>query len=449
MDDSSGINTTPENKLEIPSMTLGVQIISSNVTLDGNLTEDFFEQIFYDVEFLSIKSPGSKGGSLKYIGENAFRKLPNLLELEIIHHAIMEMSDGAFEGNVNLRSLNFEDNQIQNFQENWFQNLFVLEVLNFSNNQIEEIHKKSFKDLWKLKVLNLSRNRLKYLDQILFQSTVEILKIDLSDNEISRIEDYTFFYTKKLADLNLSKNQLAAITRNAFHGTFLSILNLSENSIKSIEPESFYMRAGFINLSFNRLENLDANWFDGKFYSSINLSHNEIPEIPGNFFEKLQIEMLDLSFNEIEEIFWDFLDVNWVYLESNRIRWISDGAFEKLRCSWGSIDLRNNTCFNAVLDHERLAEEFGNSLVELRFEECENMTLSLRLYNFHEVDYPTLLDLPKCRRNKILENSNNRRFDGCPNFLGQLEKAVSKATKFEKLPIFVIILIILQTKLLQ
>lgn len=342
--------------------------ISSGKFIDGQLDENQFPENSGNVKYLKIRNPNpTERGNLKSIKDYAFQKLQNLLELEIINQSLQEIVESSLENNFKLKKLNFEDNKI------------------------------------------------KELPGKLLRFNLELIEINLSRNQIQKIPEFFFKNLRKLRYLNLSENQLEKIPKDMLYGTSLTSLDFSKNLITRIEPGSLHINSGFINLSFNQLEILETNWFAGDSYSSISLSHNRIQEIPEDFFRTIHIEMIDLSFNKIEEIDAVFENVNWIYLENNRLRSFSAEALRSLKCSWSVVDLRANTCFNTVLDHEKLFEKFGRIVVELKFKRC-NTSIIMQVFDLSDVGYTTYEDVDQknCKRNEALFFLNKRRYDELP-----------------------------------
>lgn len=114
-----------------------------------------------------------------------------------------------------------------------------------------------------------------------FSCLPQLEKLDLSHNTIKTIEDDAFKGLSKLTTLDLSRNNLEKINYHSFVGCRrLMILNLNDNEIDVIESGSF---ADLVRLNI------------------LNLINNQLSVAPQELFELNQVRILMLGENSISE----------------------------------------------------------------------------------------------------------------------------------------------------
>ncbi|XP_014346966.2 leucine-rich repeat-containing protein 37A3-like [Latimeria chalumnae] len=131
--------------------------------------------------------------------------------------------------------LDFRGNNISTiWKDNW---LYYpdAEYLNLKYNRLTQLIPGSFVGLKNLKYLFLAHNRIEFAASFIFQATPQIQLIDLSNNNLYQVQKNLF---------------------KAAHGfLFLKILDLSKNSIVTIESTAFGQLSSlqFLNISSNML----------------------------------------------------------------------------------------------------------------------------------------------------------------------------------------------------
>ncbi|KAB8038660.1 leucine-rich repeat protein [Silvanigrella paludirubra] len=208
---------------------------------------------------------------------------------------------------LNLKELEFIDTKINEIVSESFNGL-NLERITFKNNDIGVISESSFNNLNNLKEINISGNRNLRLAQNSFKNLINIEKISITNSNLDNILDDVFGNLPKLKNLNLEGNNIKKIHKDAFIYIYsLDKLYLSNNSISDLE---------FIS------QNLKI--------SKLNLSKNNIEIINYSIYIK-NIEFLDLSFNKIKELdhysFYYLNTLKYLNLNNNPITRISERAF--------------------------------------------------------------------------------------------------------------------------
>ncbi|XP_053205962.1 tsukushi-A-like [Panonychus citri] len=135
------------------------------------------------------------------------------------------------------------------------------------------------------------------------QSPVETVTFDLSDNDISQVKLFDHDYPN-LTKLNLSINSISTIEPKAFESIpTLEVLDLSFNKLSSIQDMIFnnLNNVKKIDLSDNDISKIAANSFDGQQWLEILiLRGNNLKSLPEDLFRNNErLRILDLSHNSM------------------------------------------------------------------------------------------------------------------------------------------------------
>lgn len=183
------------------------------------------------------------------------------------------------------------------------------------------------------------------------------LIIDYSNNQISTIEDNLFFplNSQQESKINFSKNQLEFLSLEVVsnEGVF-NKHDFSENKIKEIQSSSSYIRYSHqtsFNFSKNRFQVIPVNIFKQyKIMGTLDLSYNKIEMTntsAGKLVQKVDLEVLNLSFNKIKEFSFKFLEffnkLTKLDVSNNHIEFFEDNQYkfnDQIRI--GEIIMNNN-----------------------------------------------------------------------------------------------------------
>lgn len=171
--------------------------------------------------------------------------------------------------------------------------------------------------------------------------------LNLNDNNITEIN--TFPDDIKVRSLLLADNQLTTITRIAFFGlVYLLDLDLSNNNIVYIEPDTFVDSPGLISLKLqnNQLERIPGPFLISKSLLNLDISDCQINYLNQYFFtETPALNSIDLSGNPIEEIkpsvFNRIISLQVLKLNRCKLTTISTNAFDTLE-DLKTLELSNN-----------------------------------------------------------------------------------------------------------
>ena len=162
--------------------------------------------------------------------------------LDLSRNELTQLPQTLFSFFENIIVLNLSFNKISFIHNYAFIRASNLEILDLSNNLISSLSEISsfIGSLNKLKILRLSGNPLKNLgetdDQILYSDS--LLQLDVSRCQINHVQGALVFRSLvNLISVNLSENLLTRI--EGIFSNSLELLDLSENEIQFLRPDSF------------------------------------------------------------------------------------------------------------------------------------------------------------------------------------------------------------------
>jgi Leucine-rich repeat (LRR) protein len=283
--------------------------------------------------------------------KNSFGFLPNLTEINLSKNLIKKLDfHFAFSFSIpKLIFLDFSYNKIDFIDGfRFFSKFPVLEYLDLSFNDLHYLQNTFFLNLNELKYLILGNNQILTIQNGSFDHLKNLLHLDLSQNLIYELNGDFFVPLNKLQSLSLKSNKLVDINnRESLRGLIsLHSIDLCQNQILSLE-ENFFpsnlthlkLRSNklrFLKKSFKLLESLDLsfnnlitfnlsltkniNFLD--LSNNVNLLHLDLSNelrilnlsntntnliLNLKFYDETNLEELDLSFNNLSEISFDFL----------------------------------------------------------------------------------------------------------------------------------------------
>lgn len=278
----------------------------------------------------------------------------------------------------NTYILDLSQNQIDTLGKNKFISYSILNMLNISHNKLKEILPGAFEGLQELKYLSLQGNHIRYnsagfhprafkplvnLKHLNIQQTFILHDFTGEDYKLEALSDLanlTFLgidgiNEKNLSDAlmylpylteiyfstgwsNSSRCYLPTLHKTFFPpNTLISNVSLSDCEIRTIEPTTFkpLSNLAFLDLSHNEKLTLDSlkNISDGLQFTKIAvLKLNKVYETLGSCVEITKEHLDGLRYTNLTEI----------YLESNRISHVQNGAITHSPETLKVISLRDN-----------------------------------------------------------------------------------------------------------
>lgn len=319
------------------------------------------------------------GNNLSNMDPNTFKKLLDLEELDLSDNDIKSLPDDIFSENNELATLHISRNPVDTVYGLQISDLLTLNAgqtnirfvgpsmfngmtyianLNLSGNNIEKIHNQAFHKLVELNYLDLSYNNLDFVSNILIKENIELDIFKISNNpKLKHLPAEGFECSVDQFNIYLfdaSHCGLQEIYDNSLR-TFsaLSVVNLSNNEIKSIGTKVFTMcpKLVEINLSYNQLTTLDPKVFEknnelGKLY----LQGNPLKVLNAEVFVHTpMITYLDMSHAELTSL-WKadknrsptlLSNLTFLNVSHNRITEIKQTELDHLN-KLNALDISNN-----------------------------------------------------------------------------------------------------------
>ncbi|XP_004578673.2 toll-like receptor 5 [Ochotona princeps] len=252
---------------------------------------------------------------------------------------IRDPSQSTFAGlaRSSVLSLDLSHGFIFSLNRRLFEALTALKVLNLAHNKINKIASEAFYGLNKLQILNMSHNLLGELYSADFDGLPELTYIDLQKNHIGIIQTRTFQSLEKLSMLDLRDNALTTISSLPSIPTLL----LANNKLASLSDT--HLTAKFLQLTENRLENLDELYFLLQIpqLQILILNENRLSSCTQShpLTENLSLEQLFLTGNMLQlawesgcgwDLFQGLSHLQILYLDDNYLNFLPPGLFSNL-----------------------------------------------------------------------------------------------------------------------
>lgn len=276
------------------------------------------------INFWSLYTLKAAFNHFKEIPSDILYDMPTINRIDFSYNDITRLKSDDFKRNIRISKLNFNHNNINIIEDGVFWTLQSLEELDISFNPISVIGDHVFVNNSKMKWLNLKNTDIIQFDFNIFSDsakTVKVLfpskdirKLDIScQRAICHFEDFDkddFFLEittlnaqrnqnglkalrklgGKLSFLDLSTTSIGVIGVNMLQRfNYLQNLILNNANISSIESGAFYNQKylKFLDLSYNKLANIDSSIYFSDHLSSLNVNGNRLTTIdtinPKNF----------------------------------------------------------------------------------------------------------------------------------------------------------------------
>ncbi|XP_053239060.1 toll-like receptor 5 [Podarcis raffonei] len=324
------------NFTQVPPLPEGIVLLSLNF----NFIQQVNATSFPLLETLTVLSLGSQLVSPVTVGENAFRNLPNLHQLDLAYNKMIVLDPQAFRGLGKLSNLLLYYNDLNEsiLEKDYFKDLVSLEYLDLAFNKITRLHPHpSLRNMQKLTLLNLKLNRIETIcegDLYSFQGKAFTL-LNLNSNGLFKEDSQDWatcgnpFKSIVFDTLDVGGNGWGIRTTQQFcaaiQGTPLVGLKISPHTMGS-------------SFGFNNMPDPNNNTFAGLAQSGLrllNISHGFIFSLNPRVFQYLgDLELLDLNSNNINKIqkeaFFGLWSLQHLDLSYNLLGELLDYTFEGL-----------------------------------------------------------------------------------------------------------------------
>lgn len=319
------------------------------------------------------------GNNLSDMDPDTFKKLLDLEELDLSDNNIKSLPDDIFSENTELATLHILKNPVDTVYGLQISDLLTLNAgqtnikfvgpsmfngmtyianLNLSGNSIEKIHNQAFHKLVELNYLDLSFNDLDFMSSILIKENIELDIFKISNNpRLKHLPTDGFECSAGQFNIYLfdaSNCGLEEIFDNSLKTfTALSVINLSDNKIKTISNKVFSISPKLVevNLAYNLLTTLDAKVFkNNNELGKLNLQGNPLTVLSADVFIHTPLmSWLDMSHAELTYLwksgknYTETLLSNLTFLNvsHNRINEIKQSELDKLN-KLRTLDISNN-----------------------------------------------------------------------------------------------------------
>ncbi|XP_061716975.1 protein artichoke-like [Cydia pomonella] len=287
--------------------------------------------------------------AITIIPDNYFSKFSNLLHLNISYNNINSFTVLTFEGLTQLETLYLSYNNIKTVDINLarFSNL---KELTLDNNDLSSLEENNFKMLSNLIKLNLSFNKIFFIDDFSFRKMINLQSLQLNSNNITMISKSMFIDNAALQQVDISNNQIHTIDPFSFRGTNITQCNFRNNALTMLNDKSIFygIKVKELDLSVSNIITLGENIFIELHPEllKLNLSFDCITHIHENSFRYLALlTELDLSNNKLLDLDFDMSDLKSLTsfnVENNQIREITKTSFRRLK-SLFKVNLSKNS----------------------------------------------------------------------------------------------------------
>ena len=273
----------------------------------------------------------ASSNQIAHIGDNTFSHMP-LSNLDLSYNKLTELSNTSKDFHSKSFSyLRLYGNQLTSIRSNTF-NRTSATYFYLHYNQIAYIDSNGFIDC-SATYLYLTPNPLKYIRSYAFNRGT-YYNLYMQGNGIRHLPSHAF-YDISGTYLRLENNQIRYIEEEAFYVRY-TYLYLHDNNLLDIAGTMFTHGSSVYNslyLHRNALTVLLPATFVGLSAFAVSLSYNKLITYPGDALSVLNLQTIDLSFNEISVIpddsFINSDTLKVLNLEGNFITHLQDNLLDK------------------------------------------------------------------------------------------------------------------------
>ncbi|XP_001604537.3 chaoptin isoform X2 [Nasonia vitripennis] len=361
---------------------------------------------------------------LTHLRRQTFRGASKLKELSLSFNHLADIADEAFAGledSLEILELSFAFST-DVFPQRALRPLTSLLWLVLDNNNFHTIETTAFYSFRKLRYINLESNRLHYLPERIFLTEVhaELRDVKLGYNFLESIPESTFHNLTELLALDLTGNRIRSLTPESIKDCpKLITVSLANNRISAVDRYALIglYSLRFLHLEFNKLTLLDFETFadSGGSDFTLNVSYNSISTLNPSV-STINLTRLDLGFNNLThltaDVFINTPNLRTINLQNNHLSSIEPGTFaledlDSLNLRDNRIESLRKQSFNG-LSSLQLLDLSGNILSQLTNEQFRHLR-NLRVLNLSRNRLRSLTrDVFTGTRLEILDLSTNK-----------------------------------------
>ncbi|KAK5645073.1 hypothetical protein RI129_006373 [Pyrocoelia pectoralis] len=266
---------------------------------------------------------------------------------DLVCENLSDVRNGKSESLVTLTIGNTKKSPIETLSAGTFKKYTNLEELTIISS-VNKLEVDAFRNLSKLLVLKLYKNSIAVLPDFAFIVLPQLTKLDLQDNNIQQISTYGPFIYNTIKTVNLSFNKLRDLNWQCFASPGLERLIITNNKIQEIGIEGVLSKDLItLNLDSNEINHLEDDVFqDSQKLEELILSRNRFSTLWTKFKLK-SLKKLDFSHNKIttihESVFDGLPQVEQIYLNDNLLKKLPP-QFAKIHLH--TVHLHNNRLEN-------------------------------------------------------------------------------------------------------
>ena len=203
----------------------------------------------------------------------------------------------SLKGLTKLKDLDLSVNQITHLEYGIFNDLTALEILAIDNNKLTFIEDDVFLNQYNLLVLSLSGNKLKCLSSIMFENLRSLEVLQLSNNRIVDILPLTSIHMFNLRELHLKDNSIKEVPAPGFaEHPNLERLYLQKNHLRYIPDVRNLSRLSVLNLNRNNIREISpVNAFEGTAITELHLSNNKLKSLDYGIIYSIKSTLMRLT----------------------------------------------------------------------------------------------------------------------------------------------------------
>jgi hypothetical protein len=276
----------------------------------------------------------------------------------------------------NLISLNMSFNQLNFLSPRTFHNMNYLKHLDISNNPLTTINQEDLKGLKNITHFIVSDCQLSNLNSIVYQEISQVEYLDLSGNRFEFVRSDEFKYLTNIKHLLLQRNRISIVNAYCFSGHQITKLDLSFNRLTELNE------CTFCNTSIQRL-NLASNQFKKILSNQFTALNTNLIELNIANNPKLNSKLIDNLISKLQNL--EYLNLANCNLDDN---FSAERTFQNFAQKLKYLNLARNNFFNLTT---KMFPNYGK-LISL------NLSFN-RLFRLSESSAKSLAKLIKENRN--------------------------------------------------